>query len=117
MEKEIEQRFETEGKRLPEIRERFAAQAVRWVFSEAEIWTYADGLLRDFDRDIVSSTVSASYACGLDASEKPVLLKYFDPEIQVDASDPASLVNEEFPLRHTWAEEFITHKGDILEVS
>jgi hypothetical protein len=77
MKTEIEQRFEASAEMLPEIRGRFTAQVVRWVYSLADIWSYEDRGHKGSDTDILSGPEGAFHACGFDALGQPIVLLHF----------------------------------------
>jgi hypothetical protein len=107
---QIEQRFETEAAKLVEIRERFRARAVRWAYSETEIWSWLERRQLVAEDDMLADSKNARYSCGYDASNRPILLCHFDSETIYGP------VPRQVPLETMWCEEFIEHQEDTLEV-
>lgn len=109
MKTEIEQRFEADAKMLPEIRERFMKQVVRWVYSKTEIWSYEDRRWKGRKADRLQGPKGAIHTCGLDAADNPVVLIEFQTEFGRNLKP--------VPTKDIFCEEFIAHHGDVLEVT
>jgi len=107
---QIEQMFETESGKLPEIRERFMAQVVRWVYSEMEIWSWMEKRQWVADEDMLRDPEGALYSCGYDSLNRPVVLCYFDSKTLHEATPRC------IPSKTLWCEEFVNHQEDGLEV-
>jgi len=106
----IEQRFETEAKMLPVIRERFTARVVRWTYSLAEIWSYENKRRKGTDSDMLPGPEGAFHACGFDAFDQPIVLYHFDYETIYETAI------RRIPSKAAWLEEFIVHDEDTLDV-
>jgi len=110
MKTELEKRFELEGACLPEVRNRFNARVVRWVYSLAEIWSWEDRRKKGTDDNLLPGPDGAFYACGYDDADKPIVLYDFGYETVYKP------VQKRIPLKEKWVEEFITHSAETLEV-
>jgi hypothetical protein len=118
VQQEIKKRYEAEAKLFPILRDRFATQVVRWEFSTEEIWSYEDGLRRESsDADILPGPEGAFHACGYDRADRPVFLKHFDWEDVYPKAGSRNPNVRGIPSNETWEEEFIVHRGHILDVS
>jgi hypothetical protein len=113
---EIEEQFDVGSTQFAAIRDRFASQVVRWVFSSAEIWSYEDRRWKGTDADILPDAKGALHACGFNAADQPVVLHHFDTDTVYEKTASGEYVSKHVPLTQTWAEEFVTHKDNILEV-
>jgi len=115
MHQELLKRFATEAKMLPVFRQRAKAEAVRWVFSTEEIWSYEDMRARGSDSSILPGPDGALFACGYDAADRPIVLQSFDWEYVWPKSGSGE--PEKRPTKETAAEEFIAYSGDTLDVT
>ena len=104
---QIEQMFETESGKLPEIRERFMAQVVRWAYSEMEIWSWMEKRQWVADEDMLRDPEGALYSCGYDSLNRPVVLCYFDSKTLHEATPRC------IPSKTLWCEEFVNHQEDL----
>src|ERR1051325_1191963 len=114
MNTEIEQHYAARAKELSEIRGRFTANVVRWLYSSSEIWSWEDRRRKGRDEDILPTSEGALYGCGFDAADQPIVLQQFENERIWDESRGGSRIK---PLPGVWLEEFIAHNGDELEVT
>ncbi len=120
MRTEIEQRFETESKLLPELRERFTAEVERWVFSTAEILSDYEGIMtcRGSDMeaysDVLSGADDARYACGFDESDRLILIQHFASETAFGKPGSEEPALQIIPSKETLVEEFISYRGAAL---
>ena len=118
MRQNIEDRFNTEAKTLPVLRERFAAAVTRWTYSATEIWSYEDMRFHCTDDSLLPGAEGVFYACGFDASDRPIYLKGFETKTSYGDSD--SDENIETPnkgclggnIRHLPRRHFGCCKGD-----
>src|SRR5258708_38141474 len=121
MRKEIEQRFSTEAKLLPELQERFNAEVVRRAYSTTEIVSYENVMMcrgSDFDgfSEVLCSFEDASYACGFDRADRPVVLQGFDTQPVAGPRDFVNSASQSVPTKELWLEEFITYlPADVVD--
>jgi hypothetical protein len=112
MRTEIEQRFESESKVVPVLRESFMARVVRWTFSTRGIWDYEDRRQYGFEWDPLSDPEQAYRRCGYDETDRPIVLQHL-----VWSDTQHHGVRESFTTQNVWAEELISHHGDTLDVT
>jgi hypothetical protein len=120
MRTEIEQRFETESKMLPVLRERFTGQVARWVFSKAEILSDYGDIMRccgsDMNSysDVLSGPDDAVWAYGFDQSDRLIVIRLFESETVLEKTGSKEPALQEIPTSEVCAEEFISYHGDGL---
>jgi hypothetical protein len=121
MRRDLQERFKREQEALSAFREDADRNAVRWVFSTEEIWSYDDLKLRHFNRGILAGPEGARYAFGYNRNNRPIVVRQFRCEsvfVPPTAGDPASKARTDYiATRDVMVEEFIHYDDNRMDVS
>ena len=97
---------------LSVLRERFMATIGKWKCSTRGIWAHKDKRQYGFDWDTRSDSKGAHRRCGYDQTGLPVLLQHLHGADAPDQEVPRGNSTSDI-----WAEEFLTHHRDSVDVS
>ncbi len=110
MRNELEQRFQRHANSLTTLREEVRKEIVRWEFSPVEFLSYELEMPR---------TGAVFYAGGYNGADHLLLVKHFSADLMAltaDAEDTCRTA-ETLPVDSLIVEEFVFHRGDILDIS